>query len=57
MTATLTTLGEIDGYTPKQTAEILEVLLAKLETRGWNEMSVDEQVQLRLLKTLLSGFA
>jgi hypothetical protein len=51
------TLLDIDGYTQKQVAEILAVLMDKVERVGWNDLPVDEQVQLRLLRTLLDGFA
>ena len=45
-------LLDIDPYTPKQIAEIAAVLLDKCERIGWNELKVDEQVQLRLVRTL-----
>jgi hypothetical protein len=41
----------------KQVEEITLVLMAKMEKQGFDEMSVDEQVELRLLRTLLDGFA
>ena len=45
-------LLDIDPYTPKQIAEIAAVLMDKLDRQGWNELKVDEQVQLRLVRTL-----
>ena len=59
MTATThhVTLYDVDAYTPKQTAEITAVLFDKLGRVGWDGLKVDEQVQVRLIRTLLDGFA
>jgi hypothetical protein len=45
-------LLDIDPYKPKQIAEIAAVLLDKCDRVGWNDLPVDEQVQLRLVRTL-----
>lgn len=52
-----TTLYDVDPYTTQQVAELCDSLTEKLKLRGWNHMPVDEQVELRLLITLLDGFA
>lgn len=51
------TLYDIDAYSQRQIAEIASVLMDKVSRIGWQEMPVDEQVQLRLLRTLLDGFS
>jgi hypothetical protein len=56
VTTAVRSLLDIDAYTQKQVAEILAVLMDKVERVGWNDLPVDEQVELRLLRTLLDGW-
>lgn len=51
------TLLDVPAYTMKGVDELATVLMTKMERTGFDEMPVDEQVQLRLLRTLLDGFA
>lgn len=50
-------LLDIDPYTMKQVDELTGSLMDKVHRVGWNDMPVDEQVELRLLRTLLDGYA
>ena len=54
---TVASLMDVDPYTMKQVDELAQVLMSKFEQNGWNDLPVDEQVELRLLITLLDGFA
>lgn len=56
-TATANSLFDVEPLSCKQTAEIAAVLMDKLDRVGMDALSVDEQVELRLLRTLLDGFA
>ena len=51
------TLLDVPAYTMKQIDDIASVLLGKMERTGYDDLPVDEQVELRLLRTLLDGFA
>jgi hypothetical protein len=51
------TLLDVPAYTMRQVDDIASVLMAKMERAGFDELPVDEQVELRLLRTLLDGFA
>lgn len=51
------TLLDVPAYTMKQIDDVTSVLVAKMEQNGFDELPVDEQVELRLLRTLLDGFA
>lgn len=51
------TLLDVPAYTMRQIDDVASVLVAKLERSGFDGLPVDEQVELRLLRTLLDGFA
>jgi hypothetical protein len=51
------TLLDVPAYTMRQVDDIASVLVSKMEQQGFAELPVDEQVELRLLRTLLDGFA
>lgn len=51
------TLLDVPAYTMKQIDDVASVLVAKMEQAGFDRLPVDEQVELRLLRTLLDGFA
>ena len=51
------TLLDVPAYTMKQVDEVATVLVSKMEQQGFDDLSVAEQVELRLLRTLLDGFA
>jgi hypothetical protein len=51
------TLLDVEPYSMKQVGEIATVLLSRMEQKGFDELPVDEQVELRLLRTLLDGFS
>jgi hypothetical protein len=50
-------LYDMEAFAPKQVAELTAVLMDKVGRVGWDGISVDEQVQCRLILTLLDGFA
>ena len=51
------TLLDVPAYTMRQVDEIASVLMAHMEKQGFDDLPTDEQVELRLLRTLLDGFA
>lgn len=51
------TLLDVPAYSMSQVDDIATVLISKMEKAGYDELPVDEQVELRLLRTLLDGFA
>lgn len=50
-------LLDVPAYTMRQVDDVATVLMAKMEKFGFDKLKVDEQVELRLLRTLLDGFA
>jgi hypothetical protein len=51
------TLLDVPAYSMKEVDQVAQPLLDKMQRQGFDELPVDEQVQLRLLRTLLDGFA
>jgi hypothetical protein len=51
------TLLDIPAYSMRQIDDLAQALMDKAGRVGYDELPVDEQVQLRLLRTLLDGFA
>jgi len=45
------TLLDVEAYTPKEIGEIAEELMDKMRKLSFHEMKVDEQIQLRLIRS------
>lgn len=50
------TLLDVPAYSTKQVSDLATVLMERMEKKGWEKLPTDEQVALRLLRTLLDGF-
>lgn len=57
MSAAVETLFDVPAFTTKDVSDIASFLLDKMNRVGFEALPVDEQVELRLLRTLLDGFA
>ena len=51
------TLLDVPAYRMKEVDELAHVLMEKMEDKGFDKLEVDEQVELRLLRTLLDGYS
>lgn len=49
-------LFQVPAYSMKQVSDLATVLLGRMEHHGFDKLPTEEQVALRLLRTLLDGF-
>ena len=56
MAAAVETLLDVPAFSMKEIGDLATILVDKMIGQGYEEMNVDEQVELRLLRTLLDGY-